>query len=345
MGGGRTVRRGRTKRTEEDMKRLKKKAMIFPLALAAVGILLAVIYVADKRDIFSLDQFLHRDLYNVVEIGGVRCRRRTRIKSYLFMGVDTKGKVGENASAGAGQCDVLQLVVIDQNADTYTVLPINRNTVTAVDSLSEIDGSVLGTSDLQIALAHAQGDGRRTSCENVVKALSGLLYDQPIDGYLSLNMDCIGTINHELGGVTVTIEDDFSNTDPSLKIGDTVKLTDEQAMHFVHDRMYVGDGTNEGRMRRQEQFLDAAQPILSEKIMNDEKFFRGLYDALQDYMVTSLTGKDISKMAKAFRSNEFFEPPLIEGENSTDKFGSARLIPDEESVAAVVRQLFYEEVG
>lgn len=341
------LRRRRTKRTEEEKKRLKRKALVLPAVLAAVGILSAILFVAvDNRDIFSLEQFLHPDLYNTVEIGGVRCRRRTRIKSYLFMGVDARGKVGEyynDVEYGAGQCDVLMLVIVDQNANTYTVFPINRNIITTMNVLSE-DGEKLGEKEGPICLAHSYGNGRGNSCENAVDALSRLLYDQPIDGYLALNMDCIGIINHQLGGVTVTIEDDFSDSDPSLKMGETVKLTDEQAVHFIHDRMNVGDGSNMGRMRRQQQFLDAAQPILYDKIMNDEKFFRGLYDALEDYMVTSLTGKDISKLAKAFRSNEFFEPPEIEGEVIHDEFGYSQIIADEDSVAEDVLQLFYEKV-
>lgn len=339
------LRQRRTKRTEADIRRLKRKGMTLAVVLAVFGILAAVVYVADKRDIFSLDQFLHRDLYNVVEINGVRCRRRTRIKSYLFMGVDARGKVGEyfEEDGNAGMCDVLQLVIVDQNANTYTVLPIDRNTVTEVKSL-DVDGTYLATTEIQITYAHGRGDGREISCENTVDAVSHLLYDQPIDGYLSLNMDCIGTINHELGGVTVTIEDDFSDSDPSLKIGETVKLTDEQAVHYIHDRRNVGDGSNEGRMRRQDQYLAAAQPIFQQKLMEDETFFRGLYDALGDYMVTSLSGKDISKLAKAFRSNEFFEPPKIEGESSHDEFGFVELYPDEESLGEAVLELFYEKV-
>ncbi len=342
----RRSRHGRTRRTEEDIKRLKKKALIFPAVLAVLGILLAVMFVVvDNTDYFSLDQFLHRDLYNVVELNGVRCRRRTRMKSYLFMGVDARGKVDDEREEykGEGQCDVLLLVVVDQNANTYTVFPIDRNTVTTVRALEE-DGSFVGQLEEQIALAHSTGDGKEISCENAVYSVSHLLYDQPIDGYLALNMDCIGIINHELGGVTVTIEDDFSEADPSLKLGETVKLTDEQAVHYIHDRMNVGDGTNEGRMRRQDQYLANAQPIFMDKLMKDETFFRSLYDSLGDYMVTSLSGKDISKLAKAFRSNEYLEPPKITGETSVDRFDTIMLTPDEESVAAAVLELFYEEV-
>ena len=46
----------------------------------------------------------------------------------------------------------------------------------------------------------------------------------------------------------------FSQSDSSLKMGETVTLTDDQALHYVHDRMNVGDGTNVCRMRRQKEY-------------------------------------------------------------------------------------------
>ena len=166
-----------------------------------------------------------------VDVGGVACTPKKNIRTYLFMGLDAQGEtetVDEYVSTG--QCDTLQLLVIDETDKTYTRLPLNRDTMTDVNSL-DYDGTYLATSRLQLALAHASGDGGAISCENTVDAVSGLLYGQTIDGYASLNMDAIGVLNHLADGVTVTIEDDFSKADPSLKEGETVTLTDEQAMH------------------------------------------------------------------------------------------------------------------
>ena len=92
-------------------------------------------------------------------------------------------------------------------------------------------------------------------------AVSNMLYGNRIEGYISLNMDSIKILNHLAGGVPVTIEDDFSQSDPSLVMGQNITLTDDQAMHYVHDRMNVGDGTNECRMRRQKAYVDALFPL------------------------------------------------------------------------------------
>ena len=58
-------------------------------------------------------------------------------------------------------------------------------------------------------------------------------------------MDEIAQLNHVIGGATVTIEDDFSQIDPTLVKGETITLSDEQAYSFLHARLNVGDEENE----------------------------------------------------------------------------------------------------
>lgn len=335
---------GRYHTRKRKKKQIRRKLILLLVLLAAAAILAAVAYrLLDGRDIFGEDEF-GDSAYGVVEIGGVRCRAKTRIKTYLFMGVDASGKAEtQEEYDGTGQCDVLELVVIDQNADTYATLPINRDTITEVKSLRS-DGSYIGTSEIQISLAHANGDGMEISCENTVDAVSNLLYGQTIDGYAALNMDSVSIINGMVGGVTVTVEDDFSQVDPSLKMGETITLTDSQALSFVRGRSSVGDGTNENRMKRQQQYLDSLRPILEEKAAADEGFVLDLYDALGDYMVTSLTGKDCSKLAKAMLSNEYLGEFQIEGTSAVGRLDYKEFTVDEDSLRDVVIDLFYERL-
>jgi anionic cell wall polymer biosynthesis LytR-Cps2A-Psr (LCP) family protein len=265
------------------------------------------------------------------------------------MGIDMVGPANDDDDevgddwGGSGQCDVLQLVVIDQNADTYAILPINRDTITAVDTVDE-EGTYIGTSDVQIALAHGHGDGKEISCENTVNAVSNYLYGQEIDGYVALNIDSIQILNEMAGGVEVTIEDDFSQVDPSMEIGETITLTGEQAEYYVRSRINVADGTNENRMKRQSIYRDKLEQIYRQKMSEDETFVLDLYDALQDYMVTTFTKKDCSKLAKAMLKNESLGEVSIEGEITTGRFGYREFIPDADSLQEVIIQLFYEKV-
>lgn len=321
-----------------------RKGLFLSLAVVLIGVSVGVVSrVVDRRTIDTAEDSTE-ELIDVVDIHGVKCTPKKNIKTYLLMGLDSQGEAKASEEYdGTGQCDTLEVIVLDQVAKTYTRLPINRDTMTEVNSL-DTDGSYLATTREQISLAHANGDGMETSCENTVGAVSNLLYGQKIDGYASLGLDSIGVLNHLAGGVTVTIEDDFSKQDPSLVKGETVTLSDEQAESYVRGRMKVGDGTNESRMRRQTEYLDALKPILLEKCQADSAFALDIYDSLEDYMVTDLTRNDFIKLAASLVESEEQERLQIEGTDAIGEYGFNEFTVDEDSLADVVIQLFYDKV-
>ena len=92
------------------------------------------------------------------------------------------------------------------------LLSVDRNTVTPVRSLAD-DGTYLATTDIQLSLAYSMGPDQNMRAENTVDAVSTLLKGQKIDGYAMINMSAIQVVNDMVGGVTVTIEDDFSERD------------------------------------------------------------------------------------------------------------------------------------
>lgn len=262
----------------------EKKALFRKLALIvavfAVVIAFIVLVLGKVDDLvgkdadtdYSDEDDIYEEAEDVVELNGTLYVPKKNIETYLFMGVDADGKVKKAEDYGqSGQCDVIMVLVRDLSKATYQTLVIDRNTMCEVKSL-DLDGSYLATTTNQIALAHADGDGLEISCENVVDAVSNLLHGQKIDGYAALNMGAIGTINNLVGGVTVTIEDDFSQADPSLKMGETITLTDEQAVTYVRGRMNVGDGTNENRMHRQSEYMKALQPMITKMCTEDSSF-------------------------------------------------------------------------
>lgn len=66
---------------------------------------------------------------------------------------------------------------------------------------------------LQLSLAHSMGPDQNMRAENTVDAVSTLLKGQKINGYAMINMSAIQVVNDMVGGVTVTIEGDFSERD------------------------------------------------------------------------------------------------------------------------------------
>lgn len=282
---------------------------------------------------------------DIVTINGVKCKPNWDIKTYLFIGEDARGvKKAKSEADGTGQSDVLELLVLDTKNNTYHTLPINRDTITDVKSLDD-DGSYLATTKTQIALAHANGDGMEESCENTVDAVSNMLYGIQIEGYICLDMDAIKVLNHLAGGVTVTIEDDFSKSDKSLITGKTVTLTDDQAMHYVHDRMNVGDGTNTCRMRRQKAYINALAPIYEQKLKSDSGFINDFYNELSDYMVTDMSVGEMGNVANMILNSEDKGEMSIKGTNAVaNDDGFNEFTMDETSRGDVAMELFFNKV-
>ena len=67
------------------------------------------------------------------------------------------------------------------------------------------------------------------------------MYNIPIDRVCVFNCEAIGVINDAVGGVEVTIENDFTDEsgevlEPEFYKGNTLKLTGEQAVTFIRER-------------------------------------------------------------------------------------------------------------
>lgn len=271
---------------------------------------------------------------------GKTYRQKPDIESYLFLGIDIMGPaVGTQSYVAGGQADTQMLLVLDDAAQTWQLLQINRDSMVEVPVLSMM-GTVAYTIKQQIALSHAYGNGREQSCENSVLAVSMLLDDQPIDEYFSLNMGGIGILVDLIGGVTLTVTSDFSAIDPTLVEGETITLNGEQAFEYVRTRKDVDDQTNLARMARQRQFLQAFEDKV--KTM-DPEFAVDAYEALEDYVITDIasgTAVDIADKLK-----KYTELPLltIDGENTVEDNYWAYYL-DEDSLQETILQLFYTEV-
>lgn len=153
----------------------------------------------------------HREAAELKELTykGKNYRQRPELETYLFMGIDTMGAaVGVNSYAGGGQADVQIVAVLDRANQTWQALQLNRDSIVRVPVLG-VGGDIVAYEDEQLALAHYYGNGREQSCENTVLAVSMLLGDQPIDGYMAVNMDAVGILTDLVGGVTLTVTSDF----------------------------------------------------------------------------------------------------------------------------------------
>ena len=275
----------------------------------------------------------------VLEVEGVPYRRRKNLTSILMMGVD-RDSPGVGTRSG-GQADFLRLVVLDSSAKKVTQIQIDRDTMTPITILG-ILGDKSGVRTAQICLSHGYGDGGAQSCELTMDAVSNLLFGTPIDFYVAMNLNGIAALNDAVGGVTVTLEHDFSALDPAMTPGTTLTLRGKQAEYFVRNRKDIGVGTNEARMARQQAYLDQLAEQLDTKLSNDKDFAGMLYDALEDYLTTDLSrGRLINETWNAMGYERL---PLIElaGEHRVGEDGFMQFIVDEDALRRKVMELFYE---
>ena len=314
--------------------------LVVALLVVAVGIYAA--QKADRTQIVYDEEALAKEaaaLSEVEDVGGILCTPKKNIRSYLIMGIDNTAAQGDGYVLG-GQCDVLELLVVDHTNMTYQLLPINRNTI--CDVRWYVDGEDQGTSRIQIAYAHAVGDGGAFSCENAVAAVSNYLGGMEIAHYIALDIAAIPKINQLAGGVTVTIEDDFSNIDPLLVKGETITLSDAQAETFVRSRMGMADDdTNEARMRRQQVYLDAMRAQMLDKAREDAAYALNVYDTLLPDMVTNMNGKAFSRLINGLTECENLGSVEIQGSIGLDDLGYATFEADRDSVRDAVIELYY----
>ena len=328
-------------RKKQDKKRLYKGIAIAAAVLAAVTVLVNIIL--GMADHHTIDQNSSIEAEETVTYKDQIYVPKGNLETYLIAGIDDPGKVQEVTEYdGTGQCDVLVVIVRDRSTDTCKLFSVDRNTVTPVRSLAD-DGTYLATTDIQLSLAHSMGLDQNMRAENTVDAVSTLLKGQKIDGYAMINMSAIQVVNDMVGGVTVTIEDDFSERDPSLKKGETVKLMGAHAENYVRGRMDVADGTNQNRMQRQNDYEEAFKPAFRSKCDSDSKFPLQVYHALEDYMTTNIGAKKFCRLALLLSDNKKDDRVSISGTYGSDEEGWQTFAPDDDSLQQAVLELFYKK--
>ena len=274
-----------------------------------------------------------------IQYNGVNYTPKQQVEAYLFMGIDVTGPVVSTpGNYNGGQADAQFLLVLDNEAQTWQMLRLNRDSMVDVPVL-DLRGNVIGYERQQLALAHAYGDGTNNSCQNTVDAVSILLGGSVIDGYIALNMDGISIINDEVGGVTVTITSDFTAVDPTLIEGEKITLDGQQAMEFVRTRKDVDDETNLARMERQRIYLEAIKP----KLMNltDEGVLR-ILEAVNDYIVSNMSSQTVLDLAQKVKNYQELPELTINGTNAIEEEHMAYIL-DQDSLQQVVLELFYQE--
>ena len=340
-------------RKHRTAERQVARRRIIAVAIAAVALFVGAVvggfwleHRGDKPEIRG-DVHLREELESAptIQVDGSTYRLRQHLTTILLMGVDRASDAAvTNSYRNGGQADFLRLLVIDPNEKQIIQIPIDRDTMTPITILGVL-GNKTGTRTERISLSHGFGKGKEDSCELTVEAASNLLYGVPIHFYIAMNMDGISELNDLLGGIEVTLADDFTAMDPAMTKGTTLTLKGSQAEIFVRSRMSMAVGTNEARMARQQQYMAAAQKKLRAMLQADSNAAGTIFDALQPYLITNLARGRLINEAYAAREYAMQEPVQIPGEHSVDKDGFMQFVVDDDELERIVLSIFYEKIG
>lgn len=267
---------------------------------------------------------------------GVAYFPRQDITVLMLLGIDQTGPMEDSGSyRNGGAADVVMLAIFDEKAEEYSILYLNRDTMLEMPVLG-LGGKKAGTYYGQLALSHSYGSGLEDSSENVRETVSNFLYGLYIDHYLSMNMDAIGILNDAVGGVTVTVTEDFSAVDPTIKMG-TMTLNADQAVHYLRSRKDIGNELNLGRMERQKAYMTSFAEAVGKM---DDSVLMDAYDRMAPYSVTDCTAQSLTGLLDRFGSYTLKQIHTLPGENTLGEEFMEYYV-DEEALDARILELFY----
>ncbi len=268
------------------------------------------------------------------------------ITTFLIMGIDKDDEEVKEVQEGTdgGQADGLFLLVLNPHDKSIKIIGINRNSMTDVDVYDEY-GRYQTTVIAQIATQHGFGNGMEESCEYQVKAVSNMFYQLPIHGYAAINMSAIPIINDQVGGVDVTVLEDLTKWDKTLKKGEKIHLEGMSAFYYVKARDINEFGSNDRRLERQRQYLNGFIKAAREASSENNNAAVEIFSAISNKMVTDISFDEISYLAPELIDYSFDATDFMMIDGTTEKTGVFEEYHlDQDDLYKTIIEVFYEKV-
>lgn len=301
---------------------MKKIAAALIILLLFVALVAGVLYYQDEADNEQIENAGVAE-NAPVEIKSLTYRGKDyplkkHLQTVLLIGTDHRGNEptvpeGFTAYYNFNQADFIMLLTVDRDTERVEMIQINRDTMTDVPWLDVI-GNFGGTNFQQLCLSFNSGSGGEDSCQNTVDAVSGLIFDAPIQGYIQIPMTALPVINDLVGGVTVFVEEDMTAADPAFVQGATVHLNGVQADRFVRARMELENDSNVARMNRQRIYMEGFQKAAKAAVNSDSEFIMKAVEKLGEHMQTNLTGNQLVELLEQLDTYEVAPIRVPEGD-------------------------------
>lgn len=349
------------KQAKKGHRRIKKRRGPAVLVIRMIAAVLAVLLIAGFAALFTLTRIgknklddgehigigeneyaVTYDEGRTVEYNGKKYALNENIVTAALMGVDKKTLGTSGGIIGtAGQADTIIVAAMDLKTGALTFISIPRDLIVEVN-LYTVSGAYVGVENMQICLAYSYGNGKNTSCENVIASIERVLYGIPISFYAVLDLEGISALNDSIDGVTLTpIE-----TIGSFTEGKTVTLYGERAVQYVRERKHDDINADTYRRARQIHYIKAFSEKAVKYSLGNLRTISNIYNTAAAYSHTNVTLSLATYLAtnaisKGARFDNFIS---IEGEMKMgEKF--AEFYYDERAALETVLDVFYKPIA
>lgn len=331
MGKGIMIKKLRKQQASQKSRRRLKvtAAVLLSAAVVLAGILCGIRLYGEK----------HLKEHPTVEgIGGGE-----GVINILCLGIDKEEIMSERDDDGnsIGQSDAVFLMSVDPSAERLRLVAIPRDTMVLVEYCDE-QGNYMGAGRAQLALQYAYSDGGEKSCGLVAGRVSNLLGGIPIHGCVAVNLSCIPVMNDAVGGVSVTMDEDYTLYNPAFEKGASVRLFGEAAVNYVQGRDIREPGSAYTRISRQKQYLTAFWGQAKQAFAKDALLPVKMMKRLQENMATDLDAAEVLYLAGAAASCEFSEEDMYILPGEIRQNGNyEEYVVDADAAEELAQSLFY----
>jgi len=246
------------------------------------------------------------------DIDGRTYSYNTDLVNILFIGYD---ELGERGKQGIGyQADTLLLAVFNKKTKDISIISIPRDSVTDF-AVFDAYGNYAFVESGPVSLSYAYGENDKIRNDLTMAAVSNLMYQIPLNRYIAMNIDSIGPINDAVGGVTLTLDADFttcipemefSMCNPEMEEGKVYTLLGDDAVMYVRERQLPGmSGKDADRMKRQKQYVLAFVDTLKTASNDDPGVFSKLLSVVSGNVQTNLKSVELLFLLYSMRGNSF----------------------------------------
>ncbi len=320
-------------------KRIRKRVLLVLtfLLLLLLGIFILWKVFGEERDP-KWDDSLSQSTIDQITYEGKQYSYNTNLVNILFLGIDKNDEIrGDNIPGTAGQSDCIMLLTLNKETKKASILQIPRDTMTNVD-VYDVSGDYRDTVTEQIATQYAYSTGGKNSCWATKKTVSELLFDLRIDCYLAMDMSAIPKVNDAVGGVTITIPEDYTMIDPEFQKGATLKLTGKQAYDYVHYRDTNLDFSNNGRMQRQMDYIPAFINAARNNASISGKYYETLEPLIGDLIYTDMQAEEFDALAEYDLEDSSIQ--ILPGEGKKGEIYEEFYV-DQEKLQKILIEMFY----